>query len=201
MQVMLCSGVLPKPMPGSSTMRSRAMPARAAMSSERAKNAVTSAMMSIAGSAASRLCMTMTGTPCSATTRAMSGSRCRPHTSLTIAAPASSAQAATAAFMRVDRDRDAERDDVRQDRRKPRALLVERHADRTAIGAGRFRADVEDVGAFGGKPPRMRDGRLRIEKAAAVGKGIRRDIEHAHDQRPRLWRAVRQTRWRRAPTA
>ena len=28
---MLCSGVLPKPMPGSSTMRSRAMPARAAI--------------------------------------------------------------------------------------------------------------------------------------------------------------------------
>jgi len=30
MQVMLCSGVLPKPMPGSSTMRSRSIPARSA---------------------------------------------------------------------------------------------------------------------------------------------------------------------------
>src|SRR5580700_5121184 len=99
MQVRLCSGVLPKPMPGSSTMRSRAMPARAAMASERSKKAVTSATMSILGSAASRLCMTMTGASCSATTCAMSGSRCSPHTSLTIAAPASSAQAATAAFM------------------------------------------------------------------------------------------------------
>ncbi len=66
--VMLCSGVLPKPIPGSSTIVSRAMPARSAMSSERAKNAAMSAMMSIAGSAASRLCMMMTGTPCSATT-------------------------------------------------------------------------------------------------------------------------------------
>src|SRR5580704_3287049 len=99
MQVRLCSGVLPKPMPGSSTMRSRKMPARAAMARERSKNAVTSATISILGSAASRLCMTMTGTSCSATTRAMSGSRCSPHTSLTITAPVSSAQAATAAFM------------------------------------------------------------------------------------------------------
>ena len=62
MAMMLCSGVLPKPMPGSSTMRSRAMPARSAISSEREKNAVMSAMMSIAGSAASRLCMMITGT-------------------------------------------------------------------------------------------------------------------------------------------
>src|SRR5580704_9639901 len=99
MQVRLCSGVLPKPMPGSSTMRSRAMPARAAMTSERSKKAVTSATMSILGSAASRLCMMMTAAPRTATTRAMSGSRCRPQTSLTIAAPVSSAQAATAAFM------------------------------------------------------------------------------------------------------
>ena len=61
--------------------------------------------------------------------------------------------------MRIDRNRDAERDDIRQYRRKPRPLLIERHADRTAIGARRFRADIENVGAFGGKPPRMRDGR------------------------------------------
>src|SRR6185295_5668272 len=99
MAVTLCSGVLPKPMPGSSTMLSRAMPARAAISSEREKKAAMSAIMSIAGSAACRLCMMITGTPCSATTRAMSPSRCRPHTSLTIAAPDASAQAATLAFM------------------------------------------------------------------------------------------------------
>src|ERR1700722_4445185 len=98
-QIRLCSGVLPKPMPGSSTIRSSAMPARAAMASERSKKAVTSATMSILGSAASRLCMTMTGTSCPATTCAISGSRCSPQTSLTIAAAASRAQAATAAFI------------------------------------------------------------------------------------------------------
>jgi hypothetical protein len=70
-----------------------------AISSEREKNSVTSAMMSMDGSARSRLCMMTTGAPRSATTRAMSGSRCRPQTSLTIAAPASSAQAAIFAFI------------------------------------------------------------------------------------------------------
>ena len=97
--IMLCSGVLPKPMPGSSTIWLSAMPARAAMSSERAKNVAISCMISMAGSARSRLCITMTGTLCSATTLAMSGSRCRPQTSLAIAAPASSAHATTADFM------------------------------------------------------------------------------------------------------
>src|SRR5215831_11888326 len=69
------------------------------MASERSKKAAMSAMMSIRGSAASRLCMTMTGTRWRATTSAISGSRCRPQTSLTIAAPRSSAQAAIVAFI------------------------------------------------------------------------------------------------------
>src|SRR6516164_4749978 len=98
-QMMLCSGVLPKPMPGSSTILSRAMPARAAISSERVKKAITSATISTAGSAASRLCITITGTRRLATSGAMSGSFCRPQTSLTIAAPWSSAQAAIEALM------------------------------------------------------------------------------------------------------
>src|SRR5262245_53380493 len=94
-QVMLCSGVLPKPIPGSSTIDSRAMPAWAAISSEREKKAITSETMSISGSALSRLCITMTGTSRLATSVAMSASRCKPHTSLTMAAPMSIAQAAS----------------------------------------------------------------------------------------------------------
>src|SRR5215510_2724168 len=97
--IMLCSGVLPKPMPGSSTIFSRAMPALSAMSSERAKKPAMSAMMSIDGSALSRLCMTTTGTLRSAISLAMSVSCCRPQTSLVMAAPRSSAQEATADFM------------------------------------------------------------------------------------------------------
>src|SRR6516162_7436368 len=97
--VMLCSAVLPKPMPGSRTILPRAMPAFVAMSSERAKKAEMSLMMSIAGSALSRLCMTMTGTLREATRVAMPESPCKPQTSLTITAPASSAKAATDDFM------------------------------------------------------------------------------------------------------
>ncbi len=141
-------------------------------------------MMSIAGSAVSRLCMMMTGAPCSATTRAMSGSRCRPQTSLTMAAPASSAQAATGGFHGIDRDRHAERRSRGQDRLEPRALFLDGDRAHAAIGPGRFRADVDDVGAFGDESPRMLDGRGWIEEPAAVGKRIRRDVENAHDQRP-----------------
>src|SRR5262245_31628400 len=97
--VMLCSGVLPKPMPGSSTIFSRAMPALSAMSSELAKKPAMSAMMSTERSALSRLCMTTTRTLRSASSGAMRPTRCRPQTSLVMAAPRSSAQEATADFM------------------------------------------------------------------------------------------------------
>src|SRR3954447_3009867 len=97
--IMLCSAVLPKPMPGSSTILSRGMPAFAAISSERRKNAFMSTTISIAGSTLARLCMTMTGTPFAATVGAMPASPCRPQTSLAIAAPRSSAKATTSAFM------------------------------------------------------------------------------------------------------
>src|SRR5579859_473952 len=95
----LCSCVLPKPMPGSSTMFSLAMPARAAISSERVKKAAISAMMSMPGSARSRLCITITGALRAAIVPAMAPSRCRPQTSLAITAPWSRAQAMTSAFM------------------------------------------------------------------------------------------------------
>ncbi len=80
--------------------------------------------------------------------RAMSASRCRPHTSLTIAAPWSSAHSATCALM------------VSIDTGRPNAamagrigsdalqLFLRRDGPCAAIGAGRFRADVEDVGAL-----------------------------------------------------
>src|SRR6185437_3717023 len=97
--VMLCSWVLPKPMPGSSTMRSAEMPALAAISSERSKKAAISFMISRPASALSRLCMMTTGTLRLATSAAISRSRCRPQTSLAMVAPASSAQATTADFM------------------------------------------------------------------------------------------------------
>ena len=193
MQVMLCSGVLPKPMPGSSTILSRAMPARSAISSERAKNADTSAMMSMAGSAVSRLCMTITGTPRSATSVAMSGSRCRPQTSLTIAAPWSSAQAATLALMvSIDTGRPS-LTTAGSTGAEPRHFVVAGDRLRAAIGPRRLRADVENVGALFGHRGGVGDGRRRIDELAAVGKRIRGDVEDAHDQRP----AERQQRGKR----
>src|SRR5258708_7587974 len=97
--IMLCSGVLPKPMPGSSTIWVSGMPALAAISSERAKNAAISCMISMPASALSRLCITITAAPCRAIVLPMSGSRCSPQTSFAITAPRPSAQATTSDFM------------------------------------------------------------------------------------------------------
>ena len=182
MQMRLCSGVLPNPMPGSSTMRSRGMPARQAISSEREKNSVHSAKMSIAGSAVSRLCMMMTG--------ACVGDDAR-HVGVALQAPhvvddrgaGLECPGRHRSFHRIDRDRNAEPDHGRQDAGKAAALLIERHRNRIAVGPRRFRADIENVGAFDGKALRLGNGGGRIEKAAAVGKRVRRDIEDAHDQR------------------
>src|SRR5712691_1612382 len=93
-----CSNVLPKPMPGSSTMRSLRMPAAAARSSAFAKKPWSASTMSSEGSAFSRLCMMTTAASCAATVAAIAGSRERPHTSFTILAPAASARSATLAL-------------------------------------------------------------------------------------------------------
>ena len=117
-----------------SRCRDRARCARArcrrapAMSSERAKNAVTSATMSIAGSA--RVAIVHDDDR-----RAVLGDDAR-HVGVALQAPdvvddrraLLERPGGDRGLERIDRDRDAERDDGRQDRRKPRALLVERHA-------------------------------------------------------------------------
>ena len=95
----------------------RAMPALAAMSSERAKKADMSAMMSMAGSTWSRLCITITGQSRSAASVG--------HVGIALQAPdvvgdrARRSQArmpTTVGFHAVDRDGDAERDDIGQHR-------------------------------------------------------------------------------------
>ena len=188
--VMLCSGVLPKPMPGSSTIWLPGMPARAAMSSERAKNASISRMISMAGSARSRLCITMTAALCSATTLAMSGSRCRPQTSLAIAAPAPSAHATTADFMLSMETGVPRATTSPKHRAQPLQLFLGGHRLR-AIGPGGLRADVDDVGTLGDHAAGLRQRALRRDELSAVGKGIRRDIEHAHHRRIRAATAAR----------
>ena len=119
---MLCSGVLPKPMPGSSTICSRAMPARAAMSSERSKNAITSAMMSIDG-------IGLVAVVHDDHRYAMLGDHAR-HVGIALQAPdvvddrgaLPSAQAATSAFMVSIETGRPSATTLGQDRRKTREL-------------------------------------------------------------------------------
>ena len=42
-------------------------------------------------------------------------------------------------------------------------------------------ADVEQVGALEGEPEAVRDGGVAVQERAAVGEGVRRDVDHAHD--------------------
>src|SRR6185436_4583493 len=80
---------------------------------------------------------------------------------------------------RVDGNRDvAQLADHRQDTAQ---LLL--HGHRRGARAARFAADIEDMRAVLDQAVGVRDGRLRILEAAAVGKGIGRDVHHAHDQR------------------
>ncbi len=72
-------------------------------------------------------------------------------------------------FHAVDGDGDPERDGLGQYR--PQTLQLFLGRDRLgAIGPGRFRADVDDVGAFGDHAPGLRQRALRRDKPAAVGK-------------------------------
>ena len=73
-------------------------------------------------------------------------------------------------FASIDRDRNADRGDRRQDRCKPFTLFVKRHRPHAAVGPRRFRADIDDVGALGGKPPGLLDRCRRLQKLAAVRK-------------------------------
>ena len=43
---------------------------------------------------------------------------------------------------------------------EPRAFLLERYANRTAIGPRRFRTDIENIGAFRGETTGLDDGSL-----------------------------------------
>ena len=55
--------------------------------------------------------------------------------------------------------------------------------DARRTGARGFRADVDDVRAFLFEFDRAGEGAVRIQVLAAVGKRIRGDIQHAHNER------------------
>ena len=83
----------------------------------------------------------------------------------------------------VDRDGDAERNDVGKHRLQSPQFLFRRDRLCAAIGPGEFRADIDDVGALGDHAARLRQRAFRRDEGAAIGKGIRGDVQHAHDGR------------------
>ena len=62
-----------------------------------------------------------------------------------------------------------------------RELLV--GGNRLEAGPRRLAADVQDGGAGPDQRMRLRNGLVRRPEAAAVGKGIRRDVQDAHHLR------------------
>ena len=84
-------------------------------------------------------------------------------------------------LQRVDRDRHAQLDHGRQHGLQPRQFLLEGDGLGAAVGPGGFGADVDDVGAFLDHPLGMLERDGRIEELAAVGEGVRGDVEDPHD--------------------
>src|SRR5262249_57805854 len=68
-------------------------------------------------------------------------------------------------------------------RREGRTLVVGPHGYGAAIGAGRLRTDVDDVGALGDHAVGVVDRNSGIQELPAVGEGVWRDVENAHPQR------------------
>ena len=103
-------------------------------------------------------------------------------TSLTMLAPAASAARATAGFI-VSMEigilhATGQLFDDRQD-----AAQFLRFADRLGAGPRGFAADVENFRALRDQFQRVRHGGAGVQKFSAIGKGIGRDIDDAHDER------------------
>ena len=67
-------------------------------------------------------------------------------------------------------------------RSNPLQLLFPR--DGIGSRARALPADIDDVSAVGDHPASVLDGLVGIEKASAVGEGVRGDVQDTHDERP-----------------
>ncbi len=81
----------------------------------------------------------------------------------------------------VDRDAEPALGQAPHHRHHAADFLFRRDFLRT--GPGGFAADVDDVSALPGEAQALRGGILGGGEVAAVGEAVRRDIDHAHDQR------------------
>ena len=137
---------------------------------------------------APRQCMTTYGTPAPATTAAMSGSARPPLTSLTSAGAGLERRVGHLGAHRVDADHAPRPASSAHDRADPAQLLVLGRA--LGAGPGRLATDVDQVGALGEQLQAVRDGGLGLEPLAAVGEGVGRHVDHAHDDAARSSTAV-----------
>ena len=180
----LCSARLAKPSPGSSTSCSGATPAATTSSTRAMSSAHTSVTTSPYWAAAyiSRLCprqcISTHGTPASATSSAMFLSASPPLTSLTRVAPALDGRLGHLGARGVDAGPHAGGGELADHREHPPALLV--GVDPVGAGPGRLAADVDVVGARGVHLQPVGDRGGRVGEAAAVGEGVRGDVEDAH---------------------
>ena len=147
-------------------------------------------------SALSRLCMTITEIVRSAARRAMSRSRCKPQTSLTMDAPAASAQAATSGFMVSIETGAPSFTAVGTPDRAAALLFLRGHWHLAAIGAGRTWAPTSRISA----PceiirPAWSRARVGSKNSPPSEKEFRRHVEYAHDQGDVQARAVAKADW------
>src|SRR5579875_882830 len=118
----------------------------------------------------------------------MASSASPPLTSFTIAAPAASARSATLArIVSMLTVRPAPASAVTT--QDPPQLL--RLVDPDRARAGRFAADVHDVGPGRRQLQAVGDRLVGAEPAAAVGERVGRDVDDAHDQAPIRGRQTR----------
>ncbi len=127
------------------------------------------------------MCIRHTAARAEATAPMAPGSR-KARTSLIMTAPDASARAHHRRLDRVDADPSSfarQRFHQRND-----AFQLDVLRDRQRAGPRRFAADVNDVGTVGDHPARMVQRLVAVDEEAAVGEGVRRDVEDAHHPRP-----------------
>ena len=128
------------------------------------------------------MCIRQTPTPLCAHASIAPGAVSAPM-SLIIAAPAAAAARITAG-LRVSTASGIALGRQRLDERQhPVELFALGHG--RGSGPRRFAADVDEIGAVVPHLPRVRERALPLDIAAAIGKGVRRDVEDAHHERAR----------------
>ena len=150
---------------------------------DRSKKRRMSAMMSISGSALSRLCIRTAAAPVSATVSAIAGSLLQTPHIIDDAGAEFDRAAGDLGLGGIDRKRNIDGAcQLAKNGIEAGELLLGAH--RRMTRAGRFGAHIDNIGALEPEFFRLLHGGIQAQEFAAVGKGIRRDIQYAHDEGP-----------------